>query len=366
MAHLLEKDTTSIVLYKAGASAKGTVIDITPFRVLLELPGGVTGIISRKEAAGVLSDEEVQIGTELEAAVINPENDLGLVVLSLKRASQDMAWADLNSIMEEGRIVKVKIFEANKGGLMAYYKGLRSFLPVSQLTPINYPRVDGADSNQIFQKLQEHIGKEFAVRVINVDRESGKIIVSEKAAHEEQAVNTRKNLSVGDTVKGEVSGVLKYGIFVTFDGVEGLVHLSELDWGHVSDPARHYSLGDKVEVIVIGIDGEKLSLSIKRLTEDPWKEKVSDFKEGQSVSGKVLRWNAQGVYMEIVPDVQGLFSLDQFDVSDYSELKLKEGEEMEGIIESINYDSHRLELKKEEGSTKESTKKEEKKKKKEK
>jgi ribosomal protein S1 len=221
--------------------------------------------------------------------------------------------------------------------------------------------VDGADSGQILQKLQEHVGKEFMVRVINVDRESGKIIVSEKAAHEEQADKTRKNLSVGDVMKGEVSGVLKYGIFVTFDGVEGLVHLSELDWGHVSDPSRHYHLGNKVEVMVIGIDGDKLSLSIKRLTEDPWKDKVKGFKEGQTVSGRVMRWNAQGVYIEVAPEVQGLFPLAQFGVADYSELKVKEGEELKGTIETINFDSHRLELKKEDEE--EGTKKEEKKKK---
>jgi len=364
MSDLLAKHAAGVISYKAGETAKGAVIHVNPFRILVELQGGVTGIISKKEASGLLSDDAVEIGTELEAAVVNPENEQGLVVLSLKRASQDMAWAELNNIMDEGRIIKVKIFEANKGGLMANYKGLRAFLPVSQLTPINYPRVDGADSGQIYQKLQEHVGKEFVVRVINVDRESGKIIVSEKAAHEEQADKTRKNLSVGDVMKGEVSGVLKYGIFVTFDGVEGLVHLSELDWGHVSDPSRHYKLGDKVEVMVIGIDGDKLSLSIKRLTEDPWKDKVKGFKEGQKVSGRVIRWNAQGVYTEIAQDVQGLFPLDQFGVSDYSELKVKEGEEIKGTIVTINFDSHRLELKKEEGE--ESTKKEEKKKKKEK
>ena len=127
---------------------------------------------------------------------------------------------------------------------MAQYKGLKAFLPVSQLTPLNYPRVDGADSSLILKKLQNHVGKEFAVCVINVDREGGKIIISEKAAHKGQMKDTLKNLKVGDIAKGEVSGVLKYGIFVAFDGVEGLVLLSELDWGHIADPSRHYSLGD--------------------------------------------------------------------------------------------------------------------------
>jgi small subunit ribosomal protein S1 len=345
MDDLLGQDA-GIVLFRAGDSAKGVVIDINTSRILLELDGGVTGIITKKEAGGFLTDESLEVEATVEATIINPENEQGLIVLSLKRASQDMAWSELNSLMDEGRIVKVKIFEANKGGLMANYKGLRAFLPVSQLTPLNYPRVNGADSARILQKLQEHIGKEFAVRVINVDREGGKIIISEKAAHEEQMRSTLKELNVGDIVKGEVSGVLKYGIFVAFDGVEGLVHLSELDWGHIADPSAHYSQGDKVEVMVIGIDGDKLSLSIKRLTDDPWREKVKNYQEGQEVSGKVLRWNAQGVFIEIEPEVQGLFTLESFGVTSHSELSLKEKEELHGVIESINVDSHRLELKK--------------------
>ena len=343
---MLVGQDAGIILFRAGDTAKGTVIDINSSRILLELPGGVTGIITKKEAGGFLTDNTLEVGAEIEAAIMNPENEQGLVVLSLKRAAQDMAWSELNTFMDEGRIVKVKIFEANKGGLMANFKGLRAFLPVSQLTPLNYPRVNGADSARILQKLQEHIGKEFAVRVINVDREGGKIIVSEKAAHEEQMKSTLKDLSVGDVVKGEVSGVLKYGIFVAFDGVEGLVHLSELDWGHIADPSAHYSQGDKVEVIVIGIDGDKLSLSIKQLTDDPWREKIAEYQEGQEVSGKVLRWNAQGIFIEIKPDVQGLFTLEDFGVTSHTELSLKEGSELHGVIESINVDSHRLELKK--------------------
>lgn len=345
MQDLIARDA-GVITFRAGDTLKGTVLDVTPSRILLELDGGLTGIITKKEATGFYSEGEIEEGTNLEAVVLDPENDQGLVVLSLRRASQDMVWAELSAVMQEGRIVKVKISEANKGGLMATYKGLRAFLPVSQLTPLNYPRVDGADTAQILRKLQEHISKEFAVRVINVDRENGKVIISEKAAHEDQTKQTLKKLQVGDVIKGEVSGVLKYGIFVAYSGIEGLVHLSEMDWGHVSDPSKHYELGDKVEVVVIGIDGDKLSFSIKRLTDDPWKEKVSGYKEGKKVTGKVLRWNAQGVFIEIEPDVQGLFSLEDFGVTDYTELKVKEGEAIKGTVESINYDSHRLELKK--------------------
>ncbi len=347
MSDLLAKDATGVVSFRAGDPIKGAVIDANPSRILLDLPGGATGIITKKE---ILKDdstaEELEPGVEVEAVILDPENEAGLVVLSLKRASQDAAWAELSQACEDERIIKVKIEEANKGGLMARYKGLKSFLPVSQLTPLHYPRVQDGGGSEILRRLQEHIGKTFAVRVINISREEGKIILSEKAAHDEQISKTLEGIEEGSVVKGEVSGVMKFGIFVAFGGVEGLVHLSELDWAHVADPAKRYSIGDQVEVLIIGKEGDKLSLSIKRLSEDPWTKKAEKFAVGDTVSGKVSRWNQNGVFIEIEPDVQGLFSLEQFGVESHSDLKVKERDEMKGEILEINQGSHRLELKK--------------------
>ncbi len=351
MDTLLAKDGTGVVLFRTGDSVKGSVIDANPSQILLELPGGTTGVITKKEALSYeVSADEIQSGTELEAVVIDPENEAGLVVLSLRRASQDATWAELNTMLEEERIFKVKIEEANKGGLMARYKGLKAFLPVSQLTPLNYPRVQDGSGTAILKRLQEHIGKNFAVRLINVDREEGKVIISEKAAHDEQIEQTMAQVKEGDVVKGTVSGVMKFGIFVSFGGVEGLVHLSELDWGHISDPAKKYSIGDQIEVLVIGKEGHKLSFSVKKLTEDPWKDKVKDFAVGDVVSGKVVRWNQNGVFIEVTSDVQGLFSLESFGVDDHTKLKIQEGKSLSGKILEINLGSHRLELEKIEAS----------------
>lgn len=347
MEDLLAKNGAGAIVYRIGENVKGTIISSSKEMILLDLEGAQTGIIPKKEIMGTGEfEEEFSVGTVVEAAIVDDMNDQGLVVMSLRRASQDVVWAELNTFEEEGRIIKVKISEANKGGLMAKYKGIKSFLPVSQLTPMNYPRVDGADSGAILTKLQKHIGKDFAVRVINVDRETGKVIISEKAAHEEQAKKTLESLQIGDVVSGEVSGVVKFGIFITFGGVEGLVHLSELDWGLVSNPAQQYKVGDKVDVQVIGIDGDKLSLSIKRLTEDPWIEKGNNYSTGQEVSGSVVRWNQQGVFVELEKDVVGVFELADFDVEDSNELTLKVGEQIAGEVKDVNFDSHRVELKK--------------------
>lgn len=347
MQNLLAANKDDIVLYRAGQNAKGVVYDVNPHRILVNLPGGVTAIVTKKEATGYgATTESVSVGEPIEALVIDPENEEGLVMLSLRRASLEMVWAELRASQDESRIIKVKITEANKGGLMANYKGLKAFLPVSQLTPMNYPRVDGADGGEILRRLQTHIGKEFAVRVINADRENGKLIVSEKAAVQEQRAQTLKNIKAGDVVEGQVSGIVKFGIFVTFGGMEGLVHLSEMDWGHVSDPGKKYSIGDKVEVLILSLEGEKLSLSIKRLTEDPWKDQVAQFNVGDTVTGKITRWNSNGVFVDVTDDVPGLISLDQFGVEEHSALEVKEGTELKGEIEKIDYESHRLILKK--------------------
>ncbi len=344
----LIKDTSALVTFQAGKSVKGTILSANGSRVLLELPGGATGLITRKEATGFGEQEELQEGAQLEAAVIDPENEQGLVLLSLRKASQDNAWAELNVLKEESRIIKVKIEDANKGGLIARYKGLKAFLPVSQLMPMNYPRVEGADSGAILQKLQSHKGKEFTVIVMNVSRDEGKIIISEKLSHQAQMEETLKNIQIGDTVEGVVSGVVKFGIFVTLGGIEGLVHVSELEWGHVSNPGKNHSVGDKVEVLIIGKERGKLSFSIKQLSEDPWVKYAEKFSEGAEVEGKVTRWNDNGVFIEIENDVQGLFSLSNFDVQRGSELtgNIKDGDTLKGKILNVNVSSHRLELEK--------------------
>ena len=329
---------------RLGQLIKGIVADFQPSRVLIELENGSTGIITKRELGNYLEAGDLAVGSEVESTVIDTENPQGLVVLSLRKASQDLIWAEIGSLHKEERNFKVKVEEANKGGLMCRYKGLKSFLPVSQLTPLNYPRVENADSGEILRRLQEFIGKEFVVRVMNLDRLEGKIIVSEKLAEESLARQTLKNLKVGDTVEGTVSGVVKYGIFVTFGGVEGLVHVSELDWSHVSNPGALYSVGQKAEVMIIGAETEKLSLSIKRLSEDPWAEKGQAYSQGQAVEGKVVRWNDNGIFIEITPEIAGFFSLERLGVESIDEAKPQEGATMSGTVVEVNFDSHRLEL----------------------
>lgn len=343
---LTDEARAAIQVFMPGQTVKGVVIDSNQSRILVQLPGGVTGIVTKKEATGFgVTTDDYEAGTPIEAMVIQSENDHGLVMMSLRRASQEMVWAELNDCFDQNRIIKVKVIDANKGGLMTVFKGIKAFLPVSQLTPLNYPRVDGADAGEILRRLQSHIGTEMAVRVINADRERGKLIVSEKEAIKEKQDETLKNVKAGDIVVGQVCGIVKFGIFVTFGGAEGLVHLSELDWGHVSDPGKKFDLGQKVEVLVLGVEGNKLSFSVKRLTDDPWKDQVKEFAVGQMVSGKVIRWNSNGIFISVNENVNGLFPLEDYGVESHSELKVREGETRTGEILEIDYNSHRLILK---------------------
>jgi small subunit ribosomal protein S1 len=235
----------------------------------------------------------------------------GLVLLSLKKASQAKLIEKLNSNFDTKEIITVIPTEANKGGLLIDLDGIKGFIPVSQLTPVHYPRVEGANPERILEHLGKLVGKPFHVRVINIDQGGKKIIFSEKAALEEQRAQAITNLKIGDVVEGAISGILTYGVFVTFSGIEGLVHVSEIDWGHVNNPQKFAKVGDKVTVQVIGIDGDKISLSIKRLKPNPWQVLAEKFHVGDVIEAPIMRLSQFGIFMEIDGGISGLVHLSE-------------------------------------------------------
>lgn len=216
--------------------------------------------------------------------------------------------------------------------------GLKGFIPVSQLTPLHYPRVEGADPEKILEHLESLLTVDFKVRVINVDEGGKKIIFSEKAAIEEQRTKALETLKVGDVVEGVVSGILSYGLFVTFDGLEGLVHVSEIDWGHVNNPSKFAKVGMKVKVKVIGLDSDKISLSIKQLKENPWDVLAKKVKTGDTIKAPISRISQFGAFMDLDGGIQGLIHLSEIshgvvkDIRDF----IKVGEEIEAKI--INFE----------------------------
>ena len=344
----LLKDSPTFYTPEPGTIVEGTVITVHKNRVLVDLGGVTTGVIAGKEA--VDSDDtikELTEGDEVSALVLEPENDEGLVVLSLRKASQHRTWKQFVEYYETKQTIPVKVTEANKGGLLIEKDGIKGFIPVSQLAPLHYPRVNGADSAKILARLQKLIGETLNVRIINMDTDTRKLVLSEKEAQEDKRLEALKDVSVGEVVKGQISGVVNFGIFVTFKGLEGLVHISEIAWGHVNDPSAFGKLGDDVEVKVIGIEGEKISLSMKQLTENPWQEIADQYQIGQTVKGAVNRITDYGVFLSLAEDINGLIHVSE--VSDDEETvdmneQFKIGQEVEAVIINVDVNNHRIGL----------------------
>jgi small subunit ribosomal protein S1 len=330
-----------------GSVISGKVISMRKNHIVVDLNGVAVGIITGAEthdSAGTMKD--LKVGDEVQAVVVEDENESGMVVLSLRKASQANAWDRFEKAYKDGEIIEVVVNEANKGGLLLDVDGIKGFIPVSQLAPINYPRVDGADANQILTRLKKLMGKKFMVKVINVDRANGKMILSEKAAMETDSSAALKTLKVGDVVTGKVSGVVKFGIFVTFNGLEGLVHISEIAWGHVSNPHQYAKVGDPVDVQVIGIEKDKLSLSIKRLISDPWEEISKKYPIGGKVKGVINRFSQFGAFVQLEDDINGLIHLSEISEKKVEDPKdfLSIGDEVEATVINIDRDEHRIGL----------------------
>ena len=330
-----------------GSLVEGEVIDIFGNKILVDLSGVAVGMISGKEShdsGGTLTN--LKSGDRISSYVIAEEDEEGYFVLSLRRASQEKTWRKFMKAFETGEVITVTISEANKGGLLVMVDGIKGFIPVSQLAPMHYPRVDSANASLILSRLQKLVGLQIKAKIINVDQIGGKLILSEKAAFEDQRAEALKGLKAGSVVHGVVSGIVKFGIFVAFDGLEGLVHISEIEWGHVKDPISYGKIGDQVDVQIIGIEGDKISLSMKRLMPDPWQKAAQKYTVGTVVKGKVDRITQFGVFLKLEDDISGLIHLSEFsdeDAKDPHKL-VKLGQMLEAKIIAIDPEDHRIGL----------------------
>jgi len=342
----LLKHAPEFKLPDLGSLVEGKVVDIIGNKILVDL-GGVTGLIAGKEARDSTDTvHTLQVNDVVYASVVELENSEGMVVLSLRRASKERTWKRFIKAYENREVVLVKATEANKGGLLLEVDGIKGFIPVSQLAPLHYPRVNGADSGQILSRLEKLVGMNFDVRIISIDHENGKLILSEKAAQDEKRRQILKKLKVGQKVSGHVSGVVKFGIFVAFDGLEGLVHISEIAWGHVKDPSDYARLGDEVDVIVIGIDGEKISLSMKRLVPDPWADVSKTYPIGAMVDGEITRVTPYGVFLKLTDDINGLIHTSEVDEEHQKDLHkiFRTGQKVKAKVISIDLEEHKIGL----------------------
>ena len=346
MDELLAK-ADDVILPVPGLLIEGIVITVWKNKVLVDLNGVATGIIAGQEtqdSTGTL--KSLKPGDTVSAYILESENDDGLVVLSLRKASQQKTWDKFTKAYETKEAITVHPSEANKGGLLLNIDGIKGFIPVSQLAPLHYPRVNGADTSRILSRLQALVGVPLLVKIINLDKEGGKLILSERAAEEEERKRSLGKLEVGQKVKGRISGIVNFGIFVTFEGLEGLVHISEIAWGHVKDPNEYGRLGDDVEVLVIGKEEDKISLSMKRLVPDPWIEATKKYQVGTIIEGEINRLTPFGAFVKLDDDINGLIhvsEISEMEIKDPGEV-LKAGDKVKAKIIAIDPDDHRVGL----------------------
>lgn len=299
----------------AGDLVEGTIIAINRGRVYVDLPPFGTGLIYGREylnAADVL--RKTNPGDTISAKVVDPAGREGYIELSLKEARQAAIWGEAEQAILAETTYSLTVEEANKGGLILSWQGIAGFLPASQLSKEHYPRVPEGDKEKILGELMRLVGHPLSVRIITADAKEGKLIFSERTGNEaEEKASLIDKYQVGDTAEGDVTGIVDFGVFVKLEpGLEGLVHISELDWGLVENPHALFAVGDKVRVKVIEIKDGKVSLSVKALKENPWRAAADRYKKGMEVPGVVIKYNKHGALASIEEGVAGLVHVSEF------------------------------------------------------
>lgn len=293
---------------------EGPVVAIGRARVFVDLAPFGTGIIYGREYLSARDAlKNVNIGDIVTAKVVGQDNDEGYIELSLREARQALIWGEAETAMQKKTTFMLPITDANKGGLIINWNGIQGFLPASQLAPAHYPRVPDGDKDKIFVELKKLIGTPLELLIITASPKEQKLIFSEKGAGTSERSNLVEKYHVGDTLEGVVTGATDFGVFIKLEeGLEGLVHISEMDWALVENPKSRYKVGDKLKVKVIEIKDDKISLSIKALMEDPWKAASAKYKKDTKVEAVVIKYNKHGALASIEEGVAGLVHISEF------------------------------------------------------
>lgn len=292
----------------AGETVTGNVLSMRKHEVLIDLgPQGV-GLVPRREVGFSRTLAE---GDEVTASVVDAELDNGYSLLSLRKAAKERGWEEVIAKQEAGESIIISPYDANRGGLLVEFEGVRGFLPVSQLSAEHYPRVGSSDKDEILQRLNSLVGKDMTVRILDADRKANKLIFSEKEAVKEGLAERFEKLKIGDTVTGVVTGVVDFGVFVNVEGIEGLIHISEISWERVNNPSDYVKVGENVDAKIIAIDKDRLSLSMKQLTKDPWLDEVEKLTPGTEVEGTVTRITPFGAFVQLSPAVEALVHISE-------------------------------------------------------
>jgi small subunit ribosomal protein S1 len=319
MTKIVDKSVTPPSI---GDVVDGDVIGVEKSCVYINLHPYGTGIIFGKEfinARDII--KKINIGDKVAAKVVDVGNKDGYIELSLKEARQALIWDEAETAIKNKTVLELPVEEANKGGLIINWQGIKGFLPASQLKTEHYPRINDGDKDKILDELKKLVGQKISVAIITALPKEGKLIFSEKNIEKKSKQKMVDKFKVGDVCEGEITGIVDFGIFVKIeDGLEGLVHISEIDWTLVENPRAFYKVGEKVDVKVIEVKDGKVSLSIKALKENPWVEAEKKYKKGDEVQGVIIKFNKHGALASIEEGISGLVHISEFG----TEAKMKE------------------------------------------
>ncbi len=351
MAELLDAEEYKVDLPQRGEIRTGVIASIGPSQILVSIGAKSEGVIAGRALDEMSSEviKSLEVGQEIEAYVLNPEDKHGNVILSYSRAVEMRAWKLVSEMLASEEAYEGKVSGYNKGGLLVDVEGLRGFVPASQVSAVRRSLAVGATPEQRWAKMH---GEPILVRVIEVDRERRRLILSERAASNEsrQAVKERviSELKIGDSYTGRVTSLANFGAFVNINGADGLVHLSEISWERVKHPSEVLEVGQEVQVKIISIDEEKkrIGLSLRQLQDDPWKSRIAKFQVGQLIEGKITRLTKFGAFARIDDDVEGLIHVSE--ISDqrveHPKEELNEGDMVSLRIIRIEADRRRIGL----------------------
>ncbi len=293
---------------------EGKVIGIEKASVYVDIPPFGTGIIFGREyinARDII--KKINIGDSVAGKVVSLDNKDGYIEISLKEARQALIWSEAEDAIRDKKIFELPVLEANKGGLILAWQGITGFLPASQLKTEHYPRVADGDKDRILEELKKLVGQKISVAIIGASPKEGKLIFSEKNPEQKNKDYIIGKYALGDEVVGEVTGMVDFGVFVKLEeGLEGLVHISEIDWALVDNPKLLFHIGEKVKVKIIEIKEGKISLSIKALKENPWKDAENKYKKDDVVDGVVIKFNKHGALASIEEGIAGLVHISEF------------------------------------------------------
>ena len=351
MESLLESESLSVELPQVGEIRKGMIASIGASQILISVGAKSEGVVAGRELEQLTPEEraELKVGQEVNVYVLNPEDQNGNVVLSFKRAQEEMSWENVEKMISEETVIDTKIIGFNKGGLIVAVGNLRGFVPSSQISASRRAQSSGDTPEQRWQKM---VGQAISVRIIEVDRERRRLILSERSTNTESRSSMKdrviSELEQDKVYTGKVTSLADFGAFVNINGADGLVHLSELSWDRLSHPKEMLEVGQEVKVKVINIDREKkrIGLSMRALLDDPWKNRVEKFSVGQLVEGTITRLTKFGAFARLEGDVEGLIHISELSENRVEHPKevLKEGETKTLRVIRIDGEQHRIGL----------------------